>query len=86
MPLAAAVSPGQTFTLVGVSPLPRPKTGSPGILLYVGQVPKEAHDRDYHFPSPNLTWGPMVSITAGGQPLAQPPSHTPQKHTSPSVG
>lgn len=36
-------SSGKTFTLVGVSPLPRPMTDSQGNLLYVDQVPEEAH-------------------------------------------
>lgn len=60
-PHSCTSSPGKPFTLVGVSLLPRPKTGSQSILLYVGQAPKEAHDRGYLFPSPNLTWGSRVS-------------------------
>lgn len=87
-PHSCTSSPGKPFTPVGVSRLPRPKTGSQSILLYVGQVPKEAHGRGYRFPSPNLTWGSRVSKRPprqGASLWLSTPPHL-KNHSSPSVG
>lgn len=87
-PHSCTSSPGKPFTPVGVSLLPRPKTGSQSILLYVGQVPKEAHGRGYRFPSPNLTWDSRVSKRPpwqGASLWLSTPPHL-KNHSSPSVG